>query len=907
MAEIVSRKNKEAYSGFNLLEFISNVSYRFISSPTSAINNIIDESLEKIGSVSGVDRAYVFIFRGEYATNTNEWCREGTKPLKNLLQEISLKDMPWCIKELNENNIIYVPDVSNLPDTSFAKLRLHDQGIRSVLVLPMMFRNKLLGFLGFDSNKNNKCWKNDEIRFLRLMGDTIINALERSYMEEDLISVNETLKSEIAHATKNLISTNKSLEDEIEERRQAEHALLRRERRLLEQNQFLIKLISGEAVYSRDISESFRIITKGTADIIDAEKVSIWLFDSRKTRLISSCFYNRLSPAEKVDHSIMVDKYPLYFNAIFHGNIIKAGDISKNPITRSFKDPYFAEQGIKSLLDCPIFLNKEVIGVFCVESIYPRKSWTTEDINLVTSLATLISLCIENREKEKTQKELKDSEIKYKLLFDGSVDSIFIMVEDKFLECNLATESMFQCTREEILGRSPHEFSPEYQPDGVLSDVKAKEMIRLANEGEPQTFEWTHTRLDGTPFETEVSLKRLDLNGKVFIQAVVRDITEKRELQKKLLRTQKLESIGKLTGGIAHDFNNILGIIMGYSSILEPRLLSNPLLHKYINSIIKEAQRASDLISKLLVFSRGGVNKFVHFNLNKILLEIAEIIKHTFDKKITLSCSIEEDRTIIFGDYTQMHQVFMNIVLNARDAMPDGGLLTINSSVIKASEQQLLENQPENADYVMVSIRDTGIGMDKKTMEYIFDPFFTTKENGMGTGLGLSAVYGIINSHQGFIDVSSELGTGTCVKILMPISKTAVKEVSVEKQSELILPGNETILVVDDEKEILNLSKDLFSMYGYQVLLANSGNEAIDIYKECRVDLVIMDMMMPGMSGKELFNILRGINPDIKVIFSSGYSEENIMQDIQKADNCKFIQKPFTVRNLLSLVRGFFD
>ncbi len=893
----------------DLLEIISRISFQFISSPSQDIDLIINDSLKKIGIMENIDRSYIFLFDDKFADNTHEWCNAGIRPLKNSLQRIPLESMPWCTGQLKKYNIIYIPDVSGLVQSPYhEKSILEKQGIKSILIIPMMFQNRLVGFLGFDSVKRNKYWREDIIRFLRLLGDIVINTVERSKMQGSLIRANKNLKTEISKATKRLISVNKSLEEEINERRQVEHKILTRDKRLINQNAFILDLISGESVYRKDLKEAYNLITRITADIMNTDRVSIWLLNGNKDELSCQCMYNRFRQENFSKMKLRSKDNPIYFDSLLRGNIIRAADAAGDPITKSFQNAYFSkDNNVKSLLDCPIFLNNDVIGLLSVHTLQEKTGWSNEDINFVTSLAAIISLCIENRERQKAQKELTESEVKYKLLFDGSVDSIFILENDRFIECNAATEKMFLCRRSEILGKSPFDFSPDKQPDGSSSKEKGLEMIRLAYEGQHQVFEWTHCRLDKTQFVSEISLKKFELYGKTLLQAVVRDITENKNLQKRLFTTQKLESLGKLAGGIAHDFNNILGVIMGYASILAPKISSDGQMTKYLNSIINESKRASELIRRLLAFSQGGSTEFRVFDLSALISEISDIIKHTFDKNISFHCNMPKKNILINGDYTQLHQVFMNIVINARDAMPNGGILTIDGKIVNGINNKGQRLADSEEDYIKICIRDSGIGMDKHTMDCIFDPFFTTKRPGKGIGLGLSAVYGIVNIHKGFIDVESEKDIGTAITVMLPVSKNLPLPDRVEKPGEKIKSGTETIMIVDDEKEILNLSRDIFSMHGYNVLLANGGNEAVDMYKKNNIDLVVMDMMMPKMSGNELYFILKDINPDIRVIISSGFSKESILETILKEKNCRFIQKPFTIDSLLSLVRECLD
>ncbi len=396
-----------------------------------------------------------------------------------------------------------------------------------------------------------------------------------------------------------------------------------------------------------------------------------------------------------------------------------------------------------------------------------------------------------------------------------------------------------------------------------------------------------------------------EINGAVI---VFRDITEKVKLERQLTQAQKMESIGLMAGGVAHDFNNILAAILGYASFMKVKLISDDPNYKYVETIERSAQRGAELTSQLLTFTRGGKQDIRPVNLNEIVNETVKIIKSTFDKAIDIETRLFEDLPSVKADEVQMQQMLMNLCVNARDAMPHGGKLIVETDLTLIHDHDTSFFMGAKAgSYVTISVSDTGVGMDKDTLEKIFDPFFTTKEKGKGTGLGLSMVYGVVKNHGGFEKVTSEPGKGTTFKIYFPAGdkvKSTPKTVSKKPAH-----GNELILVVDDEEPIRMFVKDVLESYNYKVLLAENGAEAVSIFEKNKdkIDLVILDMVMPKMGGLQTFIKLKMLNPKVKAFLSSGYSPDGQAAEILERGVNGFLQKPYEMNDLLFKVRDVLD
>jgi len=372
-----------------------------------------------------------------------------------------------------------------------------------------------------------------------------------------------------------------------------------------------------------------------------------------------------------------------------------------------------------------------------------------------------------------------------------------------------------------------------------------------------------------------------------------------------LMHSQKMESIGSLAGGIAHNFNNILTAILGYAELLLEFSNLDGTSKQRVQNIESSARKAGVMVSKLLSFARRDAHEVLPLNLNDVITDSVKLFEGVLNKRIGLKVDLSGNISPIEGDPNQLEQVIMNLMVNARDAMPDGGLMTVRTAVAELGKSDLdIPADIEPGKYVMLSVSDTGSGIPKEIMGRIFDPFFTTKEKGKGTGLGLATVYGIVKDHKGYISVRSEVGKGTSFDIYLPSSsKTAFR---ISPPQSFAVEGNENILVIDDDREVLNFIRDILESHGYTVMPANNPLTAVDTFKNlaARIQLVITDVMMPLMEGTELIKNLRTIKPNTKIVVVSGYSNDTIQKE-KMAD--AFIKKPFEGIELLSTVRKLLD
>jgi len=514
------------------------------------------------------------------------------------------------------------------------------------------------------------------------------------------------------------------------------------------------------------------------------------------------------------------------------------------------------------------------------------------------------------RKNRQSEEALRESEEKYRTLYDSSRDAIMILSTDKvFLNGNPACVKMFGCRDEdEFISLTPTALSPEYQMDGALSVEKSQKMISIAMEQGSHFFEWKHKRVNGEEFYARVLLASIKLSGKKILQATVRDITEHKKLEAQLRQSQKMEAIGILAGGVAHDFNNILTTIIGNAELALMNVIKDKSLRKGIKEIKKAGERAASLTRQLLAFSRKQIVQPKILDINELLTDMEKMLGRLIGEDIEMLTIPAPALWQVEIDPGQIEQVIMNLAINAKDAMPCGGKLTIETANADLDENYSHEHgieEKKSGRYVMLAVSDTGIGMDKETHEHIFEPFFTTKKVGKGTGLGLATVYGIVKQNNGFIWVYSEPKQGAIFKVYLPEVKKDADPEKKEKKSVVKLNGSETVLIVEDDGLLRNLTQNTLQRYGYKVLDAENGEDAIRVCKEYdgRIDLMITDVVMPKIGGREAAKRLLPLYPQMKVIYMSGYTDDAIVHHGVLEPGLNFLEKPFTPKGLARKVR----
>ena len=559
-----------------------------------------------------------------------------------------------------------------------------------------------------------------------------------------------------------------------------------------------------------------------------------------------------------------------------------------------------ARRGCTSSIALPLITNIQTLGAIHIYAEDPD-AFGTEEANLLVKLANglaynIMTLCTQS-ERRHAEEALRQSEARYRAVVEQSADGIYLVeVETKrVLEANPAFAQMLGYTPDEIVGLSVYDFVAAEEED---IDRRFEGLVR--GQG-PLTFERRFRRKDGSLVEIWLSVNVIFYGGKRVVCSLVRDLTEKKALEAQFLRAQRMESLGLLAGGIAHDLNNILTPVLINVELLQ-RILPEGPAQKMLSSVSSAALRGAGMVKQVLAFSRGMEGERLSVSPRHLLKEMVAFARETFPKSIQIEAELPDGLWSLHGNPTQLHQVLLNLCVNAKDAMPQGGTLTLFAENVSLDEAYAgIHPEARPGAYVLLGAKDTGGGIPASILEKIFDPFFTTKERGKGTGLGLSTVHGIVKDHGGFVSVKSEVGAGTTFHIYLPASSGPERVSEKEKPPSLSVGGGELILVAEDEASVREITQMTLEIYGYQVISAPNGKEVVALYAQHRdrIQAVLIDMVMPIMNGPETIRALQALNPEVRVIVTSGTDSEQVTgaEDGPKAR--AFLPKPFTAEGLL--------
>ncbi|MBZ5552751.1 MAG: PAS domain S-box protein [Acidobacteriia bacterium] len=550
----------------------------------------------------------------------------------------------------------------------------------------------------------------------------------------------------------------------------------------------------------------------------------------------------------------------------------------------------------------PLRTLKETIGVLVVQHYSDPKAYTQRDLEFLTSVGNQIALAIERK---RSDEELLLQKTRFQSLFENAPVGIVMLDEqDRILRINRAFEKTFAFSIDEIHGKFINAVIVPPDLRAEADNISTKNLNGIAVE-----METVRQRKDGGRVPVHLfGVTLTATEGQIANFGIYADLTESKQLTDRLRQAQKMEAVGRLAGGIAHDFNNLLGVIIGYSELLSQQVDPTIPMYTHITEIRKAGDRAAALTRQLLAFSRKQMLQPVVLSLNKVVEDMNKMLRRLIGEHIQLDTRLDSKLAQTKADLGQVEQIIMNLAVNARDAMPNGGTLTLETANVELGEDFVSANPGAvKGLYVMMGLSDTGVGMDTEVQSHLFEPFFTTKAEGKGTGLGLATVYGIVKQSNGYIWVQSRLGIGTTFRIYLPreLEGGVNSDSSRDSQQEKVPGGSETILVVEDASPLRKLLREILEGHGYAVLEAGDPEEALKLVEQHRgpIPLLLSDVVMPGMGGPLLAEKLRPRRPEMKVLYISGYTEDAISHHGVLRPGVSLLQKPFTQKSLLNKVR----
>jgi two-component system cell cycle sensor histidine kinase/response regulator CckA len=778
------------------------------------------------------------------------------------------------VVQTRKSMLIHGEDLKKTADKFPQFIPIFQVGIRSLIIIPLISNDEVIGILQIQSTNSN------------------------AYSLRDL-GLAEKVGHQIAGAIANA--------QLFAEQKQVEKALQKSEKeakRLAQENAIMAEI--GRIITSTlNIEEVYERFSEEVLKLIPFDRIAINLYNP-KDNTITITYITGVDVLNRGSG----DTIP--FTGTAAGECIRtrsslllqADQIEKVVSQFPMLLPTF-QSGVQSLIFVPLISKDQVIGALFLRASKINK-YTEEDLRLAERVANQVAGAIANAqlftEQKRAEEALRRSEERLKELYDNApIGYHEFDTKGCITRVNKTEVEMLGYTEEEMLGRHAWDFITET----VWIEALKKRLTGELPVG--QVFERTFRRKDGTTFPALIHERFIrDDKGEIKgIRSTIQDITELKQaeermntLQEQLRQSQKMEAIGRLAGGIAHDFNNLLTVIKGYSQLSFFELKEGDPLRGNIDEIQKASQRASDLTRQLLAFSRRQILEFMVFDLNTILRDLDKMLHRIIGEDIELVYLLSDRLGKIKTDPGQIEQVILNLAVNARDAMPSGGKLTIETANVFLDESYTQSHADvKPGPYVMLSVTDTGCGMAKEVEEHIFEPFFTIKEKGMGTGLGLSTVYGIVKQSGGDIWVYSEVGQGTTFKIYLPREEEEpLEEVREKVVKEELLRGSETLLVVEDDEELRKLAVRFLQKQGYKVLEASQGDEALSIYgrHDEPIHLLLTDVVMPGMSGRELSERLTSLRPEIKILYMSGYTNGAIVHQGVLEQGVNLLLKPFT-------------
>lgn len=654
-----------------------------------------------------------------------------------------------------------------------------------------------------------------------------------------------------------------------------------------------------------DIEELMTLILSRLVDVSVLDRAAIFLVDEEQGLLYLAHAVGAPDTyiRDAASYTVPLDKKSNIIARVAQTGVpelvddVESSDINKeNPLIKKFKPQAF--------IALPLKVRGKVIGVLVGDQEKSGGKVISTERDFLLSFSNQIAIAIHNAN---LYRKLEESERQYRELVENAHEGIWVVDENGVI--TFANQRLAHILGyDEVLGLNINELVPA-EKKRILLKLLVQNMRGLVAQEEINML-----RKEGEPVSAILSSVPI-MDGERYKGsfAMVTDISDKKRMETKLLHQQKMESIGTMAGGIAHDFNNILTGVLGYASLLKHRLQDQPETQRFVDIIETSSLRAADLVRQLLAFSRGTQPEDLQVVYpNRVIRETARLLESSLGKDVQLELDLNPHIPPIAANATQVQQAILNLCLNARDAMPDGGKISIATAEVDLTGEMLSVYQDlaaEPGQYIRIRVADDGIGIPQANLDKIFDPFFTTKEVGKGSGLGLAMVYGIVQNARGYLLVESQEGKGAAFDLLFRMASDKESQQSLGQMTPF-LAGEETVLLVDDEPMVRDLGNEILRSYGYQVVLACDGLEALEIYENNgkEIDLVILDLLMPNLGGKETLVRLRELDPAAKVIICSGYgSRGNGLQQIITTSRINMVHKPFKPEELVFAVRQTLD
>ncbi|APF19982.1 signal transduction histidine kinase, nitrogen specific, NtrB [Caldithrix abyssi DSM 13497] len=653
---------------------------------------------------------------------------------------------------------------------------------------------------------------------------------------------------------------------------------------------------------------------KTLCEYFEADRSYLYFFAQKGTSLKKSHEYRKEGVKEKIARHEQIDKedFKWFVKALRRSSHLAISDVDQLPVEASTIKSIWKVEDIRSLFIVPLILNESIVGFIGLDFLRKREDWPsfTEHTLLTAGLIFLNAL-----ERKRYKEHLRRSESRIKMLFERSADVIFVATPSgRILDMNPAGVKLFGF-------KSLNDVLKVKAGDLYLNpEDHVKFMKAIEKKGFVKDYELTLKNRDGQKILVLVTAGAVKNEaGKIVAyEGIMRDVTEKKQLEQQLFQAQKMESIGLLTGSIAHDFNNILTAINGYAEMIRRGLPDDHEMQAFIQNILRSGRRAENLIRQLLAFSRKQLIEPRVVNLNQIIDDLKKMLRQLINEDIELVTQLAEDVPPIKADPGQIEQMLVNLIINSRDALNHLSDPGVRKMIKVQTEKVVLDEDfvsrhagSREGEYVRISISDNGIGIPEEIQDKIFEPFFTTKSEGKGTGLGLSTVYGIIKQNGGSIYLESAPGQGTTFHIYWPVSEEEQDKSERDETSEISTKAQESIMVVEDDPDVRELACTFLKNLGYKVYAAENGARALEIIKQNNLvnelDMVFSDMVMPVMGGDQLAEEIKELNPNIKILLTSGYTDSQLMKTGLLSRGYRFLHKPYTIQQMAKKVRAILD